>query len=51
VEAVSKTIYAVSWTLGNSATRPKLNEKLPEQLLNDMKTVKDQGWGKREPGL
>ncbi len=51
VEAVSKTIYAVSWTLGNSATRPKLNEKLPEQLVNDMKTVKDQGWGKREPGL
>ena len=51
MEAVSKTIYAVSWTLGNSATRPKLNEKLPEQLVNDMKTVKDQGWGKREPGL
>jgi Zn-dependent M28 family amino/carboxypeptidase len=50
VEAVSKTIYAVSWTLGNSATRPRLNEKLPEQLLNDMKTVKDQGWGKQTPG-
>ncbi len=51
VEAVSKTFYAVSWTLGNSATRPKLNEKLPDQLVNDMKTAKDQGWGKREPGL
>ena len=28
-----------------------LYEKLPEQLVNDMKTAKDQGWGKREPGL
>jgi Zn-dependent M28 family amino/carboxypeptidase len=49
VEAVSKTIYALSWTLGNSATRPKLNEKLPEQLQNDMKTAREQGWGKQAP--
>jgi Zn-dependent M28 family amino/carboxypeptidase len=51
LESVSKTVYAVSWVLGNSATRPKLNEKLPEQLLNDMKTAKAQGWGKLTPGL
>ena len=29
--------------------RPKLNAKLPDQLVNDMKTVKDQGWGKLTP--
>jgi hypothetical protein len=51
MEAVSKTVYAVSWALGNSAIRPKLNDKLPEQLLNDMKTVKEQGWGKLTPVL
>jgi hypothetical protein len=45
LEAVSKTVYALSWTLGNSATRPKLNAKLPDQLVNDMKTAKDAGWG------
>ncbi len=49
LEAVTKTVYAVSWVLGNAATRPKLNEKLPEQLVNDMKTVKEQGWGKLTP--
>jgi Zn-dependent M28 family amino/carboxypeptidase len=49
LEAVTKTVYAVSWVLGNSATRPKLNEKLPDRLVNDMKTVKDQGWGKLTP--
>jgi Zn-dependent M28 family amino/carboxypeptidase len=49
VEAVSKTLYAVSWVLGNSATRPKLNQKLPDQLMNDMKNVKDQGWGTLTP--
>jgi Zn-dependent M28 family amino/carboxypeptidase len=49
VEAVTKTLYAVSWVLGNSATRPKLNAKLPDRLVNDMKTVKDQGWGKLTP--
>jgi Zn-dependent M28 family amino/carboxypeptidase len=49
LEAVTKTVYAVSWVLGNSATRPKLNEKLPDRLVNDMKTVKEQGWGKLTP--
>jgi Zn-dependent M28 family amino/carboxypeptidase len=45
LEAVSKTVYAISWTLGNATTRPKLNAKLPDQLVNDMKTVKAAGWG------
>ncbi len=49
LEAVTKTVYAVSWVLGNSATRPKLNAKLPDQLVNDMKSVQDQGWGKLTP--
>jgi Zn-dependent M28 family amino/carboxypeptidase len=49
LEAVSKTVYAVSWVLGNSATRPKLNAKLPDQLVNDMKTAKDAGWGTLTP--
>ena len=49
LEAVTKTVYAVSWVLANSATGPKLNAKLPDQLVNDMKTVKDQGWGKLTP--
>ncbi len=49
LEAVTKTVYAVSWVLANSATRPKLNAKLPDQLVNDMKTVKEQGWGKQTP--
>ena len=49
MEAVTKTVYAVSWVLGNAPTRPKLNAKLPDQLVNDMKTVKDQGWGTLTP--
>jgi hypothetical protein len=51
VEAVSKTIYALSWRLGNSPTRPKLNAKLPDRVVSDMKAAKEQGWGKKEPGL
>ncbi len=49
LEAVTKTVYAVSWVLGNSATRPKLNATLPGQLVNDMKTAKDAGWGTLTP--
>jgi Zn-dependent M28 family amino/carboxypeptidase len=46
---VTKTVSALAWTLANTATPPKLNAKLPDQLVNDMKTVKDQGWGKLTP--
>jgi Zn-dependent M28 family amino/carboxypeptidase len=45
LEAVSKTVYAIGWTLANSPTRPKLNTKLPDQLVNDMKAAKEAGWG------
>ena len=50
LEAVTKTVYAVSWVLGNSATRPKLNAKLPDQLVNDMKAAKDAGLGHAHAG-
>jgi Zn-dependent M28 family amino/carboxypeptidase len=49
MQAVARTVAAVSWVLGNTATPPKLNAKLPQQLVNDMKTVQEQGWGKLTP--
>jgi Zn-dependent M28 family amino/carboxypeptidase len=49
--AVSKTLAAAGWVIANTATPPKLNAKLPDQLVNDMKTVQDQGWGKLTPVL
>ncbi len=49
MQTIAKNVAAVGWTLANSATKPKLNPKLPDQLLNDMKTAKDAGWGKLTP--
>jgi len=49
MQTIAKNVAAVGWTLANSATRPKLNVKLPDQLTNDMKTAKDAGWGKLTP--
>jgi Zn-dependent M28 family amino/carboxypeptidase len=46
---VTRTVSAVSWVLANQPGRPKLNEKLPEQLMKDMKLAKDQGWGVLTP--
>jgi len=46
---VTRTLSAIGWVLANQAGRPKLNEKLPDQLLKDMKLVKEQGWGKITP--
>jgi Zn-dependent M28 family amino/carboxypeptidase len=46
MQAVSKTVAALGWVLANTATLPKLNAKLPDQLINDMKTAQAQGWGK-----
>jgi Zn-dependent M28 family amino/carboxypeptidase len=46
---VSKTVSAVGWVLANQAGRPALNKTLPEQLMKDMKSAKDQGWGKITP--
>jgi Zn-dependent M28 family amino/carboxypeptidase len=46
---ITKTVAATGWVLANSPTKPKLNAKLPEQLINDMKAVQAQGWGKLTP--
>ena len=46
---VSKTVSAVAWVIANQDGRPKLNEKLPEQLMKDMKLAKEQGWGVLTP--
>jgi Zn-dependent M28 family amino/carboxypeptidase len=53
IQAVSKTVAALGWVIGNEAAgaTPKLNAKLPEQLINDMNLVKAQGWGKLTPVL
>jgi len=51
MQKVTKTVAAVAWTLANSATRPKLNAKLPDRLIDDMKAVQAQGWGKLTPVL
>jgi len=48
---ISKTVAAVGWDLANQNGRPKLKEKLPDDLLKDMKTVQTQGWGKLTPVL
>jgi hypothetical protein len=49
MQQISRTVAAVTWQLANSSGRPKLKEKLPEDLLKDMKTVQTQGWGKVTP--
>jgi Zn-dependent M28 family amino/carboxypeptidase len=51
MQMVSKTVAAVAWVLGTESGKPRLNAKLPEQLVKDMKTAKDQGWGKMTPVL
>jgi hypothetical protein len=51
IQTIAKTVSAIGWELANSPGRPKLNEKLPDELVKDMKTVKDQGWGKLTPVL
>jgi len=49
MQTVSRTMGAVAWVLATQADRPKINAKLPEQLIKDMKTVKEQNWGKLTP--
>ena len=51
LQIVSKTVGAVGWELANASGRPALKTNLPEQLVKDMKTAKDQGWGKLTPVL
>jgi Zn-dependent M28 family amino/carboxypeptidase len=50
MQVISKTLAAVGWTIANQQGRPLLKD-LPEQLIKDMKTSKDQGWGKVTPVL
>jgi len=51
LQQIAKTVSAVGWELANQPGRPKLNEKLPDDLLKDMKTVQSEGWGKVTPVL
>jgi hypothetical protein len=51
LQIVSKTVSAVGWDLANRSGRPKLKDKLPDDLVRDMKTVQSQGWGKVTPVL
>jgi Peptidase family M28 len=51
MQVVSKTMGAVAWVLATQPGRPQLNSKLPEQLVKDMKTAKDQKWGTITPVL
>jgi hypothetical protein len=48
---ITRTVAAVGWVVANTATPPKLNAKLPDQLVNDMKTAKEAGWGQLTPVL
>ncbi len=51
IQTISKTVAAVGWVLATQPGRPQLKSNLPDQLIKDMKTVKDQGWGKITPVL
>jgi Zn-dependent M28 family amino/carboxypeptidase len=51
IQQIAKTVGAVGWELATQLGRPKLNEKLPDELVKDMKTVQSQGWGKITPVL
>jgi hypothetical protein len=49
MKTVAQTVSAVGWVLANQPGRPQLKKDLPEQLLKDMKTARDQAWGKLTP--
>lgn len=51
IQQVSKTVAAVAWVLSTEGGRPKLNTKLPDQLVKDMKSAQADGWGKITPVL
>jgi Zn-dependent M28 family amino/carboxypeptidase len=51
MQQISRLVAAVGWELANGDGRPKLKDKLPDDLLRDMKQAKDQGWGKLTPVL
>jgi Zn-dependent M28 family amino/carboxypeptidase len=49
MELITRNIAAAAWVLGNAANRPKLNARLPDALVNDMKAAQAAGWGKLTP--
>jgi len=49
MEAIARNVAAAGWVIGNAPNRPKLNAKLPDQLVNDMKAAQAAGWGKLTP--
>jgi hypothetical protein len=49
MEIITRNVAAACWVIGNAATRPKLNAKLPDLLVNDMKAAQAAGWGKLTP--
>ncbi len=51
MQIVAKTVGAVGWQLAMQDGRPELKSHLPDLLVKDMKTAKDQGWGKLTPVL
>jgi hypothetical protein len=51
MQTISRTVAAVAWQLGNQDARPELNSTLPERLIKDMKTAKDNNWGQVTPVL
>ena len=51
MQQISRMMAAVAWELGNQPGRPKLNQKLPDQLTKDMKAAQTEGWGKLTPVL
>ncbi|MDE3198689.1 MAG: M28 family peptidase [Acidobacteriota bacterium] len=51
MQEISRTVAAVAWQLGTQDQRPEIKATLPDQLIKDMKTAKDQGWGKTTPVL
>jgi peptidase M28-like protein len=51
MQTISRTVAAVAWQLGNQDPRPEVNSTLPERLIKDMKTAKDNNWGQITPVL
>ena len=49
METITRNIAAAAWAIGNAAGRPKLNAKLPDMLVNDMKAAQAAGWGALTP--
>jgi hypothetical protein len=49
--AITKTVAALAWVMGSVVAPPRLNAKLPDQLVSDMRAAEAAGWGKRTPVL